>query len=68
VSLLEASDLRKTFGANVVLDGLDLSVEQGECVVLIDRVGRRLIRFSIITTLHTTSLSERSSMPQPICK
>jgi len=37
--LLEATGLRKAFGANVVLDGLDLSVEEGECVVLIGGSG-----------------------------
>ena len=37
--LLEARGLRKTFGAQVVLDQLDLEVEQGECVVLIGGSG-----------------------------
>ena len=37
--LLEATGLRKTFGPNVVLDGLDLAVEEGECVVLIGGSG-----------------------------
>jgi polar amino acid transport system ATP-binding protein len=39
VSLLEARGLRKAFGNNVVLDGLDLTVDQGECVVLIGGSG-----------------------------
>jgi polar amino acid transport system ATP-binding protein len=39
VSLLEARGLRKAFGSNVVLDGLDLTVDQGECVVLIGGSG-----------------------------
>jgi polar amino acid transport system ATP-binding protein len=39
VSLLEARGVRKAFGSNVVLDGLDLTVEEGECVVLIGGSG-----------------------------
>jgi polar amino acid transport system ATP-binding protein len=39
VSLLSIRGVRKTFGANVVLDGFDLDVEQGECVVLIGASG-----------------------------
>lgn len=39
MSLLEARGLRKAFGANVVLDGLDLDVDEGECVVLIGGSG-----------------------------
>ena len=38
-SLLEARGLRKAFGSNVVLDGLDLTVEEGQCVVLIGGSG-----------------------------
>ena len=37
--LLLARGLRKVFGPQVVLDGLDLEVEQGECVVLIGGSG-----------------------------
>jgi polar amino acid transport system ATP-binding protein len=37
--LLEARGLRKSFGSNVVLDGLDLTVHQGQCVVLIGGSG-----------------------------
>ena len=37
--LLSARGLRKTFGTNVVLDGLDLDVNEGECVVLIGGSG-----------------------------
>jgi polar amino acid transport system ATP-binding protein len=37
--LLEARGLRKTFGSNVVLNGLDLDVAEGECVVLIGGSG-----------------------------
>jgi polar amino acid transport system ATP-binding protein len=39
VSLLSATGIRKSFGPTVVLDGLDLQVEQGECVVLIGGSG-----------------------------
>ncbi|TDO52530.1 polar amino acid transport system ATP-binding protein [Kribbella sp. VKM Ac-2527] len=39
MSLLSIRGVRKTFGANVVLDGFDLDVEQGECVVLIGASG-----------------------------
>lgn len=37
--LLEARGLRKAFGDQVVLDGLDLEVETGDCVVLIGGSG-----------------------------
>jgi len=37
--LLEARGLRKAFGDNVVLDGVDLTVDEGECVVLIGGSG-----------------------------
>jgi polar amino acid transport system ATP-binding protein len=37
--LLEATGLRKAFGSQVVLDGLDLAVQEGECVVLIGGSG-----------------------------
>jgi polar amino acid transport system ATP-binding protein len=39
MSLLEARGLRKSFGAQLVLDGLDLEVEAGQCVVLIGGSG-----------------------------
>jgi polar amino acid transport system ATP-binding protein len=39
VSLLQARGLRKVFGDQVVLDGLDLTVERGGCVVLIGSSG-----------------------------
>ncbi len=39
VSLLEATGLRKVFGDQVVLDGLDLTVDEGDCVVLIGGSG-----------------------------
>jgi polar amino acid transport system ATP-binding protein len=39
VSLLQARGLRKVFGDQVVLDGLDLTVERGGCVVLIGGSG-----------------------------
>ncbi|CAA9299692.1 MAG: ABC transporter, ATP-binding protein (cluster 3, basic aa/glutamine/opines) [uncultured Friedmanniella sp.] len=39
VALLQARGLRKVFGAQVVLDDLDLDVQQGECVVLIGGSG-----------------------------
>lgn len=38
-SLLRAEGLRKTFGGPAVLDGLDLAVAEGECVVLIGGSG-----------------------------
>ena len=38
-ALLQARGLRKVFGAQVVLDDLDLDVQQGECVVLIGGSG-----------------------------
>ena len=37
--LLQARGLRKVFGDQVVLDGLDLTVQAGECVVLIGGSG-----------------------------
>ena len=39
MSLLQARGLRKVFGDQVVLDGLDLTVERGGCVVLIGSSG-----------------------------
>ena len=39
MTLLEAHGLRKSFGAQLVLDGLDLHVDTGECVVLIGGSG-----------------------------
>jgi polar amino acid transport system ATP-binding protein len=39
VSLLQARGVRKAFGDQVVLDGLDLTVERGGCVVLIGSSG-----------------------------
>jgi polar amino acid transport system ATP-binding protein len=39
VTLLSVSGLRKSFGSNVVLDGFDLEVSAGECVVLIGASG-----------------------------
>jgi polar amino acid transport system ATP-binding protein len=39
VSLLSLRGVRKSFGPNVVLAGLDLEVEAGECVVLIGASG-----------------------------
>jgi len=39
VSLLSISGLRKSFGDNVVLDGFDMDVAPGECVVLIGASG-----------------------------
>lgn len=39
MSLLQATGLRKVFDGNVVLDDLDLTVEAGECVVLIGGSG-----------------------------
>jgi polar amino acid transport system ATP-binding protein len=39
MSLLEAHGLRKSFGDRLVLDALDLSVDRGECVVLIGGSG-----------------------------
>ena len=39
MSLLEATGLRKVFGDQAVLDGLDLSVDEGDCVVLIGGSG-----------------------------
>ncbi len=38
-ALLEARGLRKSFGDQLVLDGLDLEVEAGQCVVLIGGSG-----------------------------
>jgi polar amino acid transport system ATP-binding protein len=39
VSLVSLRGVRKTYGENVVLDGFDLEVEAGECVVLIGASG-----------------------------
>ena len=39
MSLLSISGLRKSFGNNVVLDGFDMDVAPGECVVLIGASG-----------------------------
>ncbi|ADB34017.1 ABC transporter related protein [Kribbella flavida DSM 17836] len=39
MSLLSIRGVRKAYGANVVLDGFDLDVEAGECVVLIGASG-----------------------------
>ena len=39
MTLLEARGVRKSFGDRVVLDDLDLSVDRGECVVLIGGSG-----------------------------
>jgi polar amino acid transport system ATP-binding protein len=39
VSLLEARGVRKSFGPQLVLDGLDLDVDEGQCVVLIGGSG-----------------------------
>ncbi|WP_112239593.1 amino acid ABC transporter ATP-binding protein [Kribbella monticola] len=39
MSLLSIREVRKTFGANVVLDRFSLEVEAGECVVLIGASG-----------------------------
>ena len=39
MSLLEASGVRKSFGDRLVLDDLDLSVDRGQCVVLIGGSG-----------------------------
>lgn len=39
MSLLSIRDVRKSFGANVVLDEFSLAVEPGECVVLIGASG-----------------------------
>ncbi|WP_375425848.1 amino acid ABC transporter ATP-binding protein [uncultured Friedmanniella sp.] len=39
MSLVEARGLRKAFGPQVVLDGLDLDVDAGQCVVLIGGSG-----------------------------
>lgn len=39
MSLLSVRGLRKSFGSNVVLDGFDLEVSAGECVVLIGASG-----------------------------
>lgn len=38
-ALLEARGLRKAFGSNLVIDGLDLDVDEGQCVVLIGGSG-----------------------------
>ena len=39
MTLLSVSGLRKSFGSNVVLDGFELDVAAGECVVLIGASG-----------------------------
>jgi len=39
MTLLEARGVRKSFGDRVVLDDLDLTVDRGECVVLIGGSG-----------------------------
>jgi polar amino acid transport system ATP-binding protein len=39
MSLLEARGIRKTFGPRLVLDDLDLTVDRGQCVVLIGASG-----------------------------
>jgi polar amino acid transport system ATP-binding protein len=39
MTLLKLSGVRKAYGANVVLDGFDLDVAAGECVVLIGASG-----------------------------
>ena len=39
MTLLSVSGLRKSFGSNVVLDGFDLEVSAGECVVLMGASG-----------------------------
>ncbi len=39
MSLLEAHGVRKSFGPRLVLDGLDLEVDRGQCVVLIGGSG-----------------------------
>ena len=39
MTLLSVSGLRKSFGSNVVLDGFELEVAAGECVVLIGASG-----------------------------
>lgn len=39
MSLVSLRGVRKTYGENVVLDGFDLEVEAGECVVLIGASG-----------------------------
>ena len=39
MTLLEATGVRKTFGDRLVLDDLDLSVDRGQCVVLIGGSG-----------------------------
>lgn len=55
MSLLEARGVRKAYGANVVLDGLDLDVVEGDCVVLIGGSGSgksTLLRcFNLLETL-----------------
>ncbi|NUR99393.1 MAG: amino acid ABC transporter ATP-binding protein, partial [Kribbellaceae bacterium] len=39
MSLLSLRGVRKAYGENVVLDGFDLEVAAGECVVLIGASG-----------------------------
>ena len=38
-ALLEVTALRKSFGSNVVLNGIDLSVRPGEVVVIVGPSG-----------------------------
>ncbi len=37
--MIETRELRKNFGANVILDGVNLNIEKGESVVIIGRSG-----------------------------
>ena len=39
MTVLEMSGVRKAFGSNVVLNGVDLTVDRGDCVVLIGASG-----------------------------
>lgn len=38
--LLTIEHLKKSFGDNVILDDVNLTVKQGEVIVSLDRVGR----------------------------
>ena len=38
-NLIEFSQLRKSFGANEVLKGIDLQVQQGEVIAIIGKSG-----------------------------
>ena len=38
-ALIEMRDVKKSFGENVVLDGIDLEVEQGDIVAIIGSSG-----------------------------